>query len=142
MEKGRDIMIRGTTAQFKFSMPYEVSQLKHVTVKFWQPGYDGPVLARLPIIKEFDSPIESDNPYEITVTLTSEETARFSDQLKARVQLKAETISGGTFASHREYITVYPMDDDMIGEIPPEPSVTEDGLFLLDGGVISNGGDI
>ena len=34
-------MIRGTTAQFKFKLPYAKNELQWITMKFWQPGNDG-----------------------------------------------------------------------------------------------------
>ena len=45
-------MVRGTTARFKFTLPYMKSELQWVTIKFWQPGNVGTTRAPLPIIKE------------------------------------------------------------------------------------------
>ena len=70
-------------------------------------------------------------------SLNPEETSRFSDQLKAYVQLRAQTEDGITFASNQELITVYPINNEMIAEDPdlpvPEPG---DSVVLLDGSTI------
>ena len=69
--------------------------------------------------------------------LNPEETSRFSDQLKAYVQLRAQTEDGITFASNQELITIYPINNEMIAEDPdlpvPEPG---DSVVLLDGSTI------
>ena len=31
-------MIRGTTAQFKFKLPYSYDELTSITIRFWQQG--------------------------------------------------------------------------------------------------------
>lgn len=44
-------MIRGTTAQFTFNMPYEFDKLCIIEATFWQPGNSGTVEAPLPITR-------------------------------------------------------------------------------------------
>jgi hypothetical protein len=142
-------MIRGTTAGFKFTLPYPIGKLSRVKVTFWQDGYDGTVFNPLPIIKEFDSFSESDDSTQLTVTLTALETKRFTDKLKARVQLVARTraiVDSETgeeiepsvrFASRISLITVHPINDDIIEDNPEDTAPTdEDGWVILDGQVI------
>jgi hypothetical protein len=130
-------MVRGTTAQFKFSLPYNYSDISLVKITFWQLGNNGPDETRpLPIIKDFSWCRACSNPKELSVTLTEEETLRFSDKSKAYVQLKAQSEDGSVFASKQEQITVYPVyDDNVLGDdIIPTP--TEGEFDILDGGTI------
>lgn len=127
-------MIRGTTTRFRFNIPYKVDTLEWVTIKFWQPGNPGTTLAPLPIIKKFNKPIDkSDNSYELTVTLSAEETARFSDKFKVRVQLRAANEQNAIFACKEQLITVYPMNDDIIEENPDLGETNDEGYVILDG---------
>jgi hypothetical protein len=131
-------MIRGTTAQFKFQLPYSMGQLQWITIHFWQPGNPS---KDLPICKNKAHCNES-NPQEICVSLTAEETKRFTDRYKAKVQLRAQPIAvlgGPVFGSKPQLITVYPMPDDLIDEDtplePPGGPVTEE-ITSIDGGTI------
>ena len=130
-------MIRGTTAQFRFHIPYKFDEINWVTIKFWQKGNTGTTESPLPITKRKTDCYTSSNPNEICVSLNPDETSRFSDQLKAYVQLRAQTEDGITFASNQELITVYPINNEMIAEDPdlpvPEPG---DSVVLLDGSTI------
>ena len=127
-------MTRGTTSQFKFSLPYEFNQLETVKVVFWQPGNKGTTEQPLPIYKLKDSCIEGINPKELSVTLVPWETIAFSDESKAYVQLSATTKEGSRFASKQKVITVYPIYDAFDdGFAPPSDN---DGFSILDGGVI------
>lgn len=125
-------MIRGTTAQFKFKLPYQKSELQWATMKFWQPGNSGTLDAPLPITKRLANCSAPEDSYELCVSLNAEETMRFSDKLKARAQLRAQTIDGTTFASHQQLITVYPINDDILTDDPTLPA-EEDGWIILDG---------
>ena len=130
-------MIRGTTAQFKFKLPYSLSQLEWVNIKFWQPNNPHSLL---PITKTKTHCSEAATN-EVCVSLTSEETARFSDKYKAKVQLRAQpdvNLGGPVFGSKEQIITVYPMRDDIIdGDIAVEtPNTTAEGWIILDGGEI------
>lgn len=130
-------MIRGTTAQFKFQIPYDFNDLALVNVVFWQCNNNGPDENRpLPIVKIKEDCSWSAENKEITVVLQPEETARFLDDRKARVQLSATTESGIRFASSQQEITVYPIyNDSLFGDIilPSESN----GVIVLDGGVIA-----
>jgi hypothetical protein len=128
-------MIRGTTAQFKFKLPYKIDELNWATIKFWQPGNSGTLDAPLPITKRLIDCSATDNPNELCVSLTAKETLRFSDKIKARVQLRAESNDGTTFASRESLITVYPISDDIIVDNPDIPDVPSgnDGFVRLDG---------
>jgi hypothetical protein len=132
-------MVRGTTAQFKFSLPYDYSEISVAKVVFWQPGNEGNDENPLPIYKSFSQCAPTNNPKELSVTLSQSETLRFSDKLKARVQLSAKTFEGTRFASKQELITVYPIYDDSIlgdDDIVVPPDVDNDGFIILDGETI------
>lgn len=126
-------MIRGTTAQFKFKLPYTLGDLQWVIMQFWQPGNNGTTDAPLPIVKR-KTELSGDSK-ELLVSLTSHETLRFTDKLKARVQLRAQHTNGTVFASHQELVTVYPLPDDLVNE-PVLPGEDDDGWVVLDGSTI------
>lgn len=127
-------MIRGTTAQFRFKIPYTKSELAWATIKFWQRGNTGTIEAPLPITKKLihcDAPEDSK---ELCVSLTAEETARFSDKYKANVQLRAQHEASGTvFGTRPQLVTVYPMTDDILDEDPMLPAENAEGWVIFDG---------
>ena len=138
--KGSDFMIRGTTAQFKFQLPYKYSEIKFAKVVFWQPGNNGPSEDRpLPIVKTKDqngSQCYQSGENELSVKLAPEETLRFTEKNKAYVQLTATMNDETRFASRQEQITVYPIyDDSILGDIVV-PSPDDDGWIIIDGGAI------
>lgn len=122
-------MIRGTTAQFKFKLPYPKEKLEWATIRFWQPGN---MHQNLPITKtldECDAPADST---ELCVSLTVDETMRFSEKRKAKVQLRAQLkkeYNGTVFGSRTKLFTVYPTYDES-SDLPIE---NEDGFIILDG---------
>ena len=123
-------MIRGTTAQFQFKLPYSMNELEWITIKFWQPENPHPLL---PITK-YKSNCEELDDGKISVSLLSTETARFSDKYKAIMQLRAQPAGGEVFGCKKNLITVYPMLDDIIEEDSPvETAPTEEGWILFDG---------
>lgn len=127
-------MIRGGSAQFKFRLPYNFSDLEAVKVVFWQPENNGPSPSRpLPITKILKQCSQSNVPNELVVTLSQEETLRFRDDKKAYVQLRGTTVEGIPIVSKIKIITVYPVYDDTIidGEVLPTPGYN--GLVYLDG---------
>ena len=126
-------MIRGTTAQFKFKLPYKKGELSWATIKFWQPGNNGTLTTPLPITKRLYSCTGADDSEELYVSLTAEETLRFSDKYKAKVQLRAQHESGTVFASDEQLISVYPINDDLVTDDPTMPGENEEGLIILDG---------
>lgn len=138
-------MIRGTTSQFKFEIPYDFSDLKSVNVVFWQDGNDGPSEARkLPLILQYNkddgglpnSLSWSSESNQIVATFDPEQTARFMDDRTAKIQLSATTTSGIRFASEQQSITVYPIYEGMefSDEDVAKPS-PNDGYIILDGGI-------
>lgn len=130
-------MIRGTTAQFKFNLPYAKSELEWATIKFWQPGNVHPYL---PITKNLENCSMPADSKQLCVSLTAEETARFSSKIKAKVQMRAKHASSArVFGSLEQLITVYPADDTLLEEdiLPDLPTPDEDGVVILDGGVVS-----
>lgn len=139
-------MIRGTTAGFNFTLPYPLCKLSRVTVTFWQDGYEGTKYNPLPIIKEFTGFSESDDSTRLTVVLTASETKRFTDKLKARLQLVARTraiVDSETgkeiepsvrFASRISLVTVHPINDDIIEDHPEDTApIDDEGWVILDG---------
>ena len=125
-------MIRGTTAQFKFKLPYTKDELDWITIKFWQPGN----IALTPIKKTKPNCSTTDNPNEICVSLSATETAMFSEKYKGKVQLRAQPAFGSPFGSRQKLFTVYPMLDDIINDddtTEPDIPQTEDGWIILDG---------
>lgn len=121
-------MIKGTTAQFKFKLPYTKSELEFVKIKFWQPSN---LNNFTPITKELSDCSATEGSKELCVSLTAEETLRFSDKYKARTQLRAMTKDGTVFASRQQLITVYPLQDDLSEDITV-PS-NDEGWVILDG---------
>ena len=126
-------MIQGTTALFKFKLPYTKEELMWVTIEFWQPGNGNSLL---PVTKRLDHCNTSNNPKELCVSLTSEETNRFLEKYKARVQLRGQCVDGTIFGSREQLITVYPMRDGIIEGDPTLPSANDEGLIILDGKAI------
>lgn len=130
-------MIRGTNAQFKFKLPYNYAEIELVKITFWQPENDGPADNRpLPILKVLEQCSPTDQPNELSVTLNQEETLRFSEERKAYVQLRAQTVDGIPIASPQKQITVYPIYDDSILDEEILPTPDYDGLIILDGSTI------
>lgn len=127
-------MIRGTTAQFKFKLPYSKSELEWITIKFWQPGNPSDDLP----IKKIKSNCDESGRDEICVSLSATETSYFSDKYKAKVQLRAQPYFGTPFGSKQQLITVYPMSDDIIdADNPTSPPDPEDhGYVVLDGDLV------
>ena len=119
-------MIRGTTAQFKFKLPYEVSEISWVIIKFWQPENTNPFL---PITKELKHCVFSSDPKELRVSLTADETLRFSEERKAKVQIKGKHLFSDTvFGSRQQLISVYPMNEEPSTEDPTLPPVDDPSL--------------
>ena len=76
---------------------------------------------------------EINNSNELYVSLTAEETMRFSDKHKAKMQLRGRLASNGrVFGCKPKLITVYPINDDLFGDDMVE-SQTDDGWVILDG---------
>ena len=126
-------MIRGTTAYFKFIMPYNYDEVISARIIFWQEGYYGPTSARsLPIVKtlSYCAPTQVSN--ELTVSLTPEETARFTERRKAYVQMAGTSIEGARFGVLKTELTVYPNKGEDIGDdIVPAPD--SDDFVIFDG---------
>ena len=128
-------MIRGTTACFKFILPYNYDELDTVNITFWQPYNKGPANDRpLPIVKMLNQCMPTNISNELMVSLNPEETLRFSEKRKAYVQLLATSIEGARFGSKKREVTVYPVRNDSIDDVLP-PSI-DDGWVILDGGYI------
>lgn len=128
-------MVRGTNQEFRFKLSCRFDELAQVRVMFWQDNYNGPASWRpLPIIKvKPQCGWNEDEPNWCSVALNQEETLRFSDKRKARVQLRGVTYDGRPIATMEHLIKVYPVYDDSIldGDILPTP--TYEDLIILDG---------
>ena len=140
-------MIRGTTAPFKFDVPYAFSEISKIVATFWQKHNKG-INNPLPITKTYDNINETENSggftapdpsaKEVYVSLNPEETLRFSDKEKAYVQIQVyyadRDLSVGSIP---QKITVYPVYHDK--PIVDIPSVIIDDIHIFDAGVISGG---
>ncbi len=154
-------MIRGTTAPFKFEVPYDAGTITTMVVTFSQKHWQGTNTAKLPLEKWYIASwttqedggmklvetrndgfaFSETNPKEIQTSLTEEETLRFSDKEKAYMQIRVQfDIDGGhvTRASLPQKITVYPvLTDGQIGA--PTPSEKIDDIYIYDAGEIKAG---
>jgi hypothetical protein len=129
-------VIRGTDTPFTFKLPYPTSEIEWAVMKFWQDGNNF-----TPITKTEKDCISS-NEYELCVLLTAKETLKFSDKMKAKVQLASKRRGANKIASKERSITVYPICDDLIIDSPLDDAPVKDGWTILDGGpVISQDGD-
>ena len=143
-------MIRGTTAPFKFSVPYTWSEICAIEATFTQKKDDGSMLS---IVKAYDTRWGDDanpggftpddnSPYIIYVILDPEETLQFSEKRKAQAQIKVYCPGKGTVANKPAMFTVYPVSNDgILEEDPGEPEPGGGNVWVLDAGDIS-GGDL
>lgn len=132
-------MIRGTNQEFRFKLPYAFAEISQLKIKFWQDNYNGPTKYRpLPIIKVKEQ-CQCVDSNQCSVTLNQEETLRFSDKRKAKVQLRGITQYWVPFATKERIINIEPVADDSIleGDIVPTP--TYDEFIVLDGQPIIQG---
>ena len=68
--------------------------------------------------------------------MTPDETKRFSDKHKAKMQLRGKLLNGKIFGNKPQLITVYPINEDFFGsEIEGTDFV--DGWIVLDGGSVT-----
>lgn len=139
-------MVRGTTAQFQFKLPYSKYDVEVAEVSLWQPNNFNGLNEEypLPIKKNYTQKLSESgsvitegpwnwvDDYTLSIKVWELETLTFSDKLKAKIQLRG-TANGVTFASAQELITVYPIygDHPLNPDIPSEPD--EDGYIILDG---------
>lgn len=113
--KGVSLLIRATCEQFRFTLPYMVSQVEKVQILFWQKTDDGETYISR-IEKCLDDCYKNPDSKQISVTLNQEETRSFSADRRAFVQLRGLTSDGIAFGSREQPITVYPVEDDTILE--------------------------
>lgn len=141
-------MIRGTTAPFKFDVPYAFDEIDKIIATFWQKhnkGIGNPLPIKKMYIKDQshnDGFAAPDNmSKEVHVSLNPEETLRFSDKEKAYVQI--QVYYGGarnvSVASVPQKVTVYPVFNDDAPIIDIEPSEIIDDIHILDSGEILGG---
>lgn len=154
-------MIRGTTAPFKFEVPYDTSTISTIVVTFSQKHWRLTDIAPFSLEKRYTASwvtqedgsmklipminngfaFSETNSKEIQMMLPEEDTLRFSDKEKAYMQIRVQfDIDGGqvTRASLPQKITVYPvLNDSQIGT--PTPSETIDDIYIFDAGAIKAG---
>lgn len=142
-------MIRGTTAPFKFDVPYPFSEISKIVATFKQKHNTG-IGNPLPIIKMYDVTYEQSRndgfaapdptSKEVHISLNPEETLRFSDKEKAYVQIQVYYQGRNVaVASTPQKVTVYPvLNDDSIVDIEPS-DIIDESLFIFDAGQISGG---
>lgn len=129
-------MIRGTVQPFKFTLPCQNTALEWVKIYFNQSNH--PTQA-LPIIKDINDcgPRDINNQLDGTntlwVSLSSYDTAQFSDRYKAKMSFLAKPKEGVVFGISDYLITVYPMPDDIIVADPTSPSTNLENWIVLDG---------
>jgi hypothetical protein len=76
-------------------------------------------------------------PNELRVVLNQEETMRFTEKRKAKVQLRGITNTDEPIASLTQLITIYPVYDETILDSDAEmPAPNADGWIVLDGQTI------
>ena len=129
-------MIKGTTWQFDFKLPYAFNQIVKIDITFWQDNYNGPSESRpLPIKKKLSQCRQGSDPNILSVFLNKEETMRFTDDRKAYVQYIGVTTEGSDFGCKKKLITVHPVEDDSIFDenLIPTPPPDDDDIIILDG---------
>lgn len=123
-------MIRGTDDKFTFKLPCTKENLQWATIKIWQPGNPSDML---PISKRLEHCSAPEGSNELCVSLTAEETKRFSDKYKGKVQMRAQRTDTGTVIGTKPRLfTVYPMLDDIIADDAqlPLPENINDWVIL------------
>ena len=127
-------MIRGGSIGFKFALPCPCQDVKSVKIICGQTNNSGPSAGRpLPIVKVLSQCQMGQNPPCLTVRLNQEETLRFSDKRKAYVQLRGVTKDGSPIICRKQYINVYPVEDDSIFDsdiVIPTPTPGQDWIFF------------
>ena len=99
-------MIRGTTPTHTFALPISLSEFKNIRIVYAQ---DSTVILK----KELQSCHIVDNT--ITVTLTQEETLKFSHKKPVRIQIKALTVNGEVVSTPIHVVSVEEcLDDEVI----------------------------
>lgn len=114
--KGVSLLIRGTCQEFRFKLPYLLSQVAKVRITFWQEENDGTQQCSLPITKEIIDPTSDVDSKTLSVTLNQVETLAFTTDKRAFVQFKGLTKDNFAFGCRPKPITVYPVKDDTILE--------------------------
>ena len=114
--KGVSLLIRGTCQEFRFKLPYYLSQVEKVRITFWQEENDGTDLCPLPLQKTLDNCVVDADSKHLSVTLNQVETLAFVSDSRAFVELKGLTTDGFAFGMRPKPITVYPVKDDTVLE--------------------------
>lgn len=144
-------MIRGTTAPFKFQVPYDTSTITAIVVTFSQKHWTNPGPNPIPIHKWYvrspengvipEIPTRNDGfvffDKEIHTSLAAEDTMRFSDKEKAYVQIRVQhLVDGGilTTASKPQKFTVYPVLNDEDLGLPTPSETIDDNVYIFDAG--------
>jgi hypothetical protein len=135
-------VIRGTSEQFQFKIPYKYEDVQFVEITFWQDDVVGTMDSPFPIKKHLSACEDTTGTNVLILTLQPNETLRFTDKKKAYVQLSGCTLEGSMFSSRKSIITVYPTYVDNIFDTT-SPPMTEDGWLIVDGGsIVDDSGEI
>ena len=86
-------MTKGTTPTLKFTFPFETKLLSDVliTIKDYKSE------KMYTIEKTLSDCVKED--HSVSITLTEEETMKFTEHNKVKIQIKVYPLSGGVFAS-------------------------------------------
>lgn len=140
-------MIKGTTAPFKFKVPYAFDEITKIVAVFDQKHYDGTTEAPLPIKKVYDMlseptrndgfSVSDDNNMEVHTALTPYETMRFSEKEKGYAQIQVWYADRDiTVASKLNKFSVYPvMNEDIVDVFEPSEQ-PEDDVYVFDAGKV------
>jgi hypothetical protein len=125
-------MTQGTYVQFTFDLPCAYGVLKNVEIVFWQENNNAVSISRpFPITKTLRQCSQGYEFNQLVVTLSREETLRFSAEHKAYMRLSAQQLNGKKFISHKHIITIDPAhDDSMQDDTLPTPYY--EGWIYLD----------
>ena len=139
-------MIRGTTAPFKFIIPYPFDEVSKIVATFKQKHNKG-IGNPIPIMKMYDTSASRNdgfaaseqNPTEVYITLNPEETLRFSDKEKGYIQIQVYYQGRDIAVSNvPEKFTVYPVFNDT-PIVDMEPTEIVEDTYIFDSGEIAGG---
>ena len=123
-------MIRGTAQPFRFKLPYPLDDLVWITIQFWQDNNPDKTSV---VTKTKVDCVEQDGA--VYVSLSANDTKKFSDRYKVAMQLRAQPLYGVPFGSKPKLYTVYPMSDGIIDSDTENdsPAQTNEKWIILDG---------
>ena len=130
--------MRGRFAWAQKGEKWQIQKCEHGkdVQKIWQVNNTNPYL---PITKKLEHCDSPEGSKELYVSLTADETMRFTDKYKGKIQMRGQCSTDGTiFGNRTQLFTVYPMKDEILDEDPTLPPENEDGWIIFDGEAISD----